>query len=367
VVKPDPAAPPAPPAIAPGAPVIIIDVKPGGPVKPQAEPIALPTPVELAISAPVPVVALAPLAEVKMTAPVRVIATVPGMLIAPVVLADTIELGQKDFTHVSSSINDDGKTKTESLEATDKEGKNYKITKLNNAVTGLWVNGEEIPKEKYADYQSLIDRLDRARDNNWRRAQDRKLRVQEVRLHNLEIQQEKKWVMQEKRLQSEAFKIARAKNVDKAEMINKPDTKKYDIVLKQGFAAKEAKPYQPTKVELIARQHESRKLFLATSKRPDVLEARARKAAEAADELQHQKELMHTLVAEMVKDEIIKSEKRLESMGLNDTEMIVNGIKQPDDIQQKYRARYITRPGFGLFYGPVRMTGKGYFLGKGEL
>lgn len=378
VIKHDHPVPPAPPAIAPAAPVILIDAKPTGMVKLQGELIA---PVELAPPPPVPIVAEVPLTGVQIAAPVIIndvpgpviINDVPGIPIAPVVLADTMEPRQKDFTHVSSSISDDGKTKKESLEATDKEGKNYRITKLNNAVTGLWVNGEEIPKEKYAGYQSLIEKLDRARDNNWQRSRDRKLRSQEIRLQNIQIRQDKKWVMQQNRQQSEAIKIARANSVRKVYVANEPVIKKSGIILKQGFAPKEATSYQPVKVEVIVSPYEARKPFPATARKSTLFTLKATQSAkpaheaDAAAELEHQKKLMRELVDDLVKDEIIKSEKRLESMGLSDTEMMVNGKKQPDDIQQKYRARYITRPGFGLFYGPVRMTGKGYFLGKDEL
>jgi hypothetical protein len=79
-----------------------------------------------------------------------------------------------------------------------------------------------------------------------------------------------------------------------------------------------------------------------------------------------QKELARALISEMVKDEIITAGS-LEWFGITDREFIVNGIKQPADILEKYKAKYLTHPGMGLFYGPVKMTGTGFFIGKGDL
>src|SRR6202012_2212485 len=48
--------------------------------------------------------------------------------------------------------------------------------------------------------------------------------------------------------------------------------------------------------------------------------------------------------------------------GLSDLEFIVNGQKQPDELQQKYKIKYGISPGNGLYYGPVQMHGTGVFI-----
>jgi hypothetical protein len=48
--------------------------------------------------------------------------------------------------------------------------------------------------------------------------------------------------------------------------------------------------------------------------------------------------------------------------GLSNTEFIVNGQKQSDEMQQRYKAKYGIYDGYGLYYGPVQMYGKGVFI-----
>lgn len=66
----------------------------------------------------------------------------------------------------STNINDDGKTKTADITVVDQEGKTYKITKLNDKVTSLAIDGRSIPQNEISNYSSTIDRIDRALEKN---------------------------------------------------------------------------------------------------------------------------------------------------------------------------------------------------------
>src|SRR4029078_668455 len=62
------------------------------------------------------------------------------------------------FPNLSSSTNDDGKTRTTTIEATDNTGKKYSVKKLNDDITELSVDGVVIPKERYQEYNASLER-----------------------------------------------------------------------------------------------------------------------------------------------------------------------------------------------------------------
>ena len=80
------------------------------------------------------------------------------------------------FPSISSTINDDGTTKTESITATDQDGKKYSYTKLNDKITSLTINGKNIPESDFDKYSDLIDQIQRS-------VQERQL----MRLQNLAV------------------------------------------------------------------------------------------------------------------------------------------------------------------------------------
>ncbi|HTJ12023.1 MAG TPA: hypothetical protein VL547_08360 [Dinghuibacter sp.] len=57
----------------------------------------------------------------------------------------------------------------------------------------------------------------------------------------------------------------------------------------------------------------------------------------------------------------------VEWFGLSDTELIVNGVKQPDALHERLVKAAGVRENYGLYFGPVQMTGTGVFLDKRDL
>lgn len=53
--------------------------------------------------------------------------------------------------------------------------------------------------------------------------------------------------------------------------------------------------------------------------------------------------------------------------GLSAEELVVNGQKQPEALQQQLAAQYGVKAQYGLYYGPVKMIGTGVFLDKSDL
>jgi|GEM_PF-875124 len=69
-----------------------------------------------------------------------------------------------------------------------------------------------------------------------------------------------------------------------------------------------------------------------------------------------------SVIAGLVADKVVPNAEAVKWFGLSNTEFIVNGKKQPDEVQQRYKAKYGIHENYGLYYGPVQMTGTGVFI-----
>ncbi|MFI5162071.1 MAG: M56 family metallopeptidase [Sphingobacteriales bacterium] len=68
------------------------------------------------------------------------------------------------------------------------------------------------------------------------------------------------------------------------------------------------------------------------------------------------------VIADLVAEKVVANASAVKWFGLTNDELIVNGQKQPDALQQKLKAKYGVQEDSGLYYGPVEMTGKGVFI-----
>jgi bla regulator protein blaR1 len=68
------------------------------------------------------------------------------------------------------------------------------------------------------------------------------------------------------------------------------------------------------------------------------------------------------LIADLVNEKVVSSAANVKWFGLSSTEFIVNGQKQSAETQQRYKAKYGIHENWGLYYGPVEMTGTGVFM-----
>lgn len=73
------------------------------------------------------------------------------------------------------------------------------------------------------------------------------------------------------------------------------------------------------------------------------------------------------VIQELVNAGVVANATEVESFGLSDTELMVNGKKQFDDLQRKLKVTYGIKPKYGLFYGPVHTRATGIILDKSDL
>ncbi|WP_188927782.1 M56 family metallopeptidase [Dyadobacter endophyticus] len=100
---------------------------------------------------------------------------------------------------------------------------------------------------------------------------------------------------------------------------------------------------------------------------PDVHRAaRVKKMPEPAD-ISADQERVRGVISELVQEKVISKPTDLEWFGLSEDELVVNGNKQPVELQQKLKEKFKIKADHGLYYGPVKMNGSGVFLDKGDL
>jgi beta-lactamase regulating signal transducer with metallopeptidase domain len=75
---------------------------------------------------------------------------------------------------------------------------------------------------------------------------------------------------------------------------------------------------------------------------------------------------VHAVIEELVREKVVPGIADVESFGLSDTELIVNGKKQPEALQKRLMESYGIKHSYGLFYGP-NVTGKGVIMDKRDL
>ncbi len=68
------------------------------------------------------------------------------------------------------------------------------------------------------------------------------------------------------------------------------------------------------------------------------------------------------VIADLVAAKVVPDAKSVKWFGLSNDELIVNGKKQPDALHEKLKAKYGVHENYGLYYGPVEMTGTGVFI-----
>ncbi|HEY4061009.1 MAG TPA: M56 family metallopeptidase [Puia sp.] len=80
----------------------------------------------------------------------------------------------------------------------------------------------------------------------------------------------------------------------------------------------------------------------------------------ANDPLPILEEKMRDIIHDLLSQHLLNDLADLSWFSLTDTSLYVNGIKEPDDIQQNFKEKYIIHPHFGFFYGPFVVPKRAY-------
>lgn len=225
--------------------------------------------------------------------------------------------------------NSDADPANNDISTEDTTGKKYHFIVADNKLVSMEINGEKVNESDLPKYQYMIAQIDA-------------------------VVLEKRHISQED--------IANFK-------ANNPAAK---FKAKQGF---EKGYVDSMKVKSVRDSYKGKKLdslkskeFNGWTKTDETGAARAK--FEAMRDRMHQDSTSFTtqknralsVIADLVHDKAVPDPASVKWFGLSNTEFIVNGQKQPDEMQQRYKAKFGVYQDYGLYYGPVQMHGTGVFI-----
>jgi bla regulator protein BlaR1 len=247
--------------------------------------------------------------------------------------------------------------------STNENGKKYELITENNTVKELYVNGKKIAADKIADYdkitsgiikQSKIDReqsdkeviqsqieLEQSKKDMAQSQIEMEQSKKELAQNQIELEQSKK-EMAQSQIEMEQYKkeMARAKiemEKQKDEMMKGSNA---DMVQQKKEMEKAQEEMKKAHKEMEGSQRQM-KIDMENAKK-DM--ARSVKDLERSQkEVAASQILSEGIINDLIENDIIKSKKELSSYTLNNDELIVNGVKQPDAVYKKFSDKYIKK------------------------
>ena len=226
--------------------------------------------------------------------------------------ADTNKLRGRDTTITFTSVlfkNSDADPANNDISAMDTKGNTYHFVLADNKIIAMEINGVKVDDDKRASYDYMVAYIERE-------------------------------LAEKKRVRLE----------DRARFQSMSPTERLEV-MKQQRTSDSMKAMRHVEAKYSADQMPQAK-FMKMQQRMHY------------DSLNYGAELkrMEDIIADLVHDKVILNADAVTWFGLSNTEFIVNGQKQPDEMQRRYKAKYGVHEGWGLYYGPVQMTGRGVFI-----
>jgi len=217
------------------------------------------------------------------------------------------------------------------------DDKVYKVELVNGKMTELYVDGAKIPVGDWAKYSDAIAAI----REQIRKNKEQALRNEEqARLNQI---QDKKNEEQAVRNQEQAKlnqgrdkknQEQAVRNEEQARLNQIQEKKNEKQAVRNEEQARLNEIQEKKNQEQVARNQEQ---AVRNQEQARLNEIQAKKnEAQAAEN----ERLMKQIIADLISDKIISDANSLHDLTLNNDEMTVNGIKQPDDVFKKYKEKY---------------------------
>jgi hypothetical protein len=79
------------------------------------------------------------------------------------------------------------------------------------------------------------------------------------------------------------------------------------------------------------------------------------------------RQVMRSIVGEMIRDSIVKDRDSFTWFALDGHQFVVDGKAVSDSLRVKFQSEYIKADGWGYYFGPVEVQGRGIFLDRGDV
>ncbi|MBD1367568.1 hypothetical protein IDJ77_27415 [Mucilaginibacter sp. ZT4R22] len=228
------------------------------------------------------------------------------------------------------------------------DGVVYKAKFVNNSITELNVDGEEIPASGWSKYSDVIAKI---------KEQIRRDKIQAKK----DQAQAARDMVQAKRDQEQAGRdqLQAKRDAEQAQKDAVQAKRDAEQAQRDQSGAGEAQLQAKRDQEQAAKDMAQAKLDQEQAAK-DQLQAKKDQEQAAKDQIQAKKDqeqarqdqlLLKALLTDLVKDKIIATDKDVHDLTLNTEEMTVNGKKQPEAVFTKYKDKYKRFSHLNLSYG----------------
>jgi beta-lactamase regulating signal transducer with metallopeptidase domain len=254
-------------------------------------------------------------------------------------------------------------------------GKKYTLVTEDNEVSELYINGKKIPAEKMKDYKSVTSKillqtkLDKAQsekelaeaaseiEQSKKELEESKAEIEQS---NIEMQRAKKEMDEDKEIakkemekaqvemQQSKLEMARAKvEMEQAQKEMKLDMvqAKNDIEQSQKQVMKAQKEMEQSKMK---QEMQQAKVEMEQAKKE--MEQSKIQMQQSKREMKQSQLLQEKIIDDLINEHIIKGRMELSSLKLNNQELSVNGVKQPDAIYKRFKEKYVKDKNFSMMF-----------------
>jgi beta-lactamase regulating signal transducer with metallopeptidase domain len=232
---------------------------------------------------------------------------------------------ERSFPSISSNTSNNGNSIVSQIEATDNEGKHYRIKRIDGQVTELSVNGTTIPQNRFGEYSEVIKQIDetqrqrilKKKEDYQLRKVDADARLKEILQKKMEARKaEQKERTEKMKLRNELAKKDNLKRVEERKLFEKKnELRKIEYSQMKAEAIQKEKFFNQKKAEVVQKQK------MVTQER------------KGNDDVSR-------IISDLNNRKLVSDGDNL-SFSLTNTELIVNGSKQPAEIHQQFKEKYI--------------------------
>ena len=253
--------------------------------------------------------------------------------------ASLVLLTYVDFARAQSAETDSKEKRKTSASAgrepgSAKDGRTFEMQYKDGKLVELRVNNKRIDPADYPKYQAEME------DILAGNTEERKKRTMEDRRAKIEYEEASR----------DRMKALKEAEFEKMELEQKH-------LAEDMMAMKQKKENEMMMNEKLLMEKEQENRYLENKKMEQ--EARMRFMAD--------KKMLRDLIGDIISAGLVKNADALKSFSLTENEFVINGETKAADVQKKFSGKYLTTPGFGIYYGNVNRTGSGIFFDSKDL